>query len=336
MFGRNDRGERNRLDTAWDALCVPEGARTARAADDDLGQTLRVMGRLDDAPAPSPAFVVRLREHLQQHVAAQSAVGAAGQAGLGSMRDTVPVHQQPGTSGRRSWVATGRHAGRQLATAVVLVTLVGGGIALFRPHLFGAGGPPPTYAAPSLIASGGTPGAAGAVACDIAPRGRASFIALVGTPRPGPLPPAAGTPVAMPAGRPADAATIAAVTRTADELTACVNAGGILRYYALWTDAMLRRTSARTGLSSAALPEPGATPSPAPAEYVLVFHGLSDVRVLPDGRVGARILWSYRDRPGPSPYTIFVKQDGRYLVDESLYVLPPKGEQGTPPASPES
>ncbi|MDP9359303.1 MAG: hypothetical protein M3R02_29260 [Chloroflexota bacterium] len=86
--------------------------------------------------------------------------------------------------------------------------------------------------------------------CQVPPRTEAALLALLaGTPMAGT--PVAGTPTSelpasvagedlLPAGTPANAATIAGITATARELIACNNAGDLARVFALYTDDLVR------------------------------------------------------------------------------------------------
>lgn len=125
-------------------------------------------------------------------------------------------------------------------------------------------------------------------------------------------------------GRPVDAATLAAITRTAREWIACRNAGDPLRQLALFSDEGLARFIASYG------PPPStqgitldATPSatPRPPEARIAFIMVRDARVQSDGRIQAIIV---ENRPGApllenSSQVVFVRREGRWLIDELVF-----------------
>jgi hypothetical protein len=88
-----------------------------------------------------------------------------------------------------------------------------------------------------------TPAPADAPACDTSPRRLADIVALGRgrTPDGGLAELIGGTPVPMPAGRPADAATAEAVIAVGREAAACFAAGEPLRGLALFTDDLVAR-----------------------------------------------------------------------------------------------
>ena len=157
-------------------------------------------------------------------------------------------------------------------------------------------------------------------ACRVAPRPLPLFApatpgaALAATPAPLVTP----TPFAMPAGQPADEATVAAVTATIRESLACRNAGDYPRAYALVTDRFLRVLLGGPDTIppeiEAALAEP---PRRVPRAQRLALIAVSDVRVLADDRVGAMVETrnaeeSFRD------YLVLVRTGDRWLIDESV------------------
>jgi hypothetical protein len=167
-----------------------------------------------------------------------------------------------------------------------------------------------------------SPGARGNVPdpseCTVAPRSvdelRRLFEAVAAaTPASG----AAATPTAFvppTGGTPADAATVAAVTDTLREIIACVNAGDIPRAFALQTDNKLRGDFAQDvsqGVTADQLVQYVAVASPVPAQNWVAVPTLSDVRVLDDGRVTARVF----SQDQGNAFAIFVKQGDRWLLD---------------------
>lgn len=150
-------------------------------------------------------------------------------------------------------------------------------------------------------------------------------------------PPAAFT---LPAGAPADAATAAGVTAALREILACLNTGNALAVLPLTTDRFVRallRKEPITAPEEAAAERAGPPPTETPAEWSSLL-AVWQVRVLPDGRVGA--LVARRDADPPPPrlkvgFFVFARADGRYLLDEvtddleGLYP-PPGAPLGTP------
>jgi pimeloyl-ACP methyl ester carboxylesterase len=143
--------------------------------------------------------------------------------------------------------------------------------------------------------------------CQIAPRPVEDFAGLIGTP-------VAPTPAVFtePTGTPADQGIVDAVTATIIEFAACQSAGDFLRVGALYTDAGLAEDF--TWVDADALGFLAATPEPAAQDSWQVVHSVSQVEVLDDGRVGARVEFGKDARYG-ADYLIFAEQDRRYLID---------------------
>lgn len=141
---------------------------------------------------------------------------------------------------------------------------------------------------------------------------------------------ASPTPLVTPEGEPADADAATGVTATAEELIACYNANDFLRAFALFTDDYVRRsiidddvTAEGIGLLAASL-EPRAAPD---RQSVAV----QDIRVLPDGHITAVLVIRdpVADGIETASLAIFVQIEGRYLIDEALFLGP------QPPATPQ-
>lgn len=149
-----------------------------------------------------------------------------------------------------------------------------------------------------------------ATACDVEPRPIEDFAAIDrGTPYA--VAASLGTPIATPVppegGEPADAAITEEIEASVSQIVACTNAGDIRRGTALLTDALFQRTY---GGSGSQLLAAFGTPTPLPPAQQWTQFAVSDVLVYPDGRVSA-VLSKGNDRS----LFVFVKQDGRYLVD---------------------
>lgn len=162
-------------------------------------------------------------------------------------------------------------------------------------------------------------------ACQVAPRPPASLTAFLGTPPAGMATPVGSvpTPFVPPSGAAADAATVAGVTATAEELFACYNANDLARVVALFTDDYLRRSFAAEGVTAEALRLFAATPEARPAAEREAIS-VRDVRLLPDGRVGALLVGRNPagDPPDFADFTVFVERDGRYLIDDVVLLSP--------------
>jgi len=170
--------------------------------------------------------------------------------------------------------------------------------------------------------------------CTVEPRPMAFFEQFIGTPTAEQEAAMAAmeeatpdTGFQMPAGEPADDATISAVLETVWQLGACINAGDFWgRYAAVHTEDYFQREFERFG----PIPEEerafmAATPQPLPADSQVALLAVVDVRILPDGRVAG--LFDVQDPfavpPGPSRfYWEFVKEDGRWLIDEEIMLGP--------------
>ena len=143
--------------------------------------------------------------------------------------------------------------------------------------------------------------------------------------------PAAPTPYVLPAGEPADAATVAGVAATVREYVACLNAGSTARQLALFTEAHL----ARIVLAGLGQPYPDAVATAeammatASAEAArredtggIAILAIRDIRVLPDGRAAATLLVDGPDSDSTTTIAfVLAEVGGRWRIDE-LVVLP--------------
>jgi hypothetical protein len=132
----------------------------------------------------------------------------------------------------------------------------------------------------------------------------------------------ASSPADLPQGEAADPETVAAVTAVAREFAGCLNAADFPRWLALMTDRALPEVVEPDGAT--ALFEATGTPVPIEiSESEIATVRVSDVRVLPDGRVGAVVIWRVRQYAGekPSPeanFHIFQRVDDHWLLDEEI------------------
>jgi hypothetical protein len=165
--------------------------------------------------------------------------------------------------------------------------------------------------------------------CTVQPRTEAEVAALVAaaTPTPGvdegrDSDGWASSPADLPQGEAADPETVAAVTAVAREFAGCLNAANFPRWLALLTDRALPEVVEPDGV--AALFEATGTPVPVETpEPEIATVRVSDVRVLPDGRVGAVVVWMVKQYAGekPSPeanFHIFQRMDDHWLLDEEI------------------
>ncbi len=200
--------------------------------------------------------------------------------------------------------------------------------------------PAPTVTPPASPAAADVPGAAD---CDVA-SGGPDFDTITDPPARGIASPEetrgrvpTRTRAELPAGTPADDATVAAVTATIRWLVACSNSGNNEAFVALHTGDYFRRaaTVEVTHEESAGFWDRlfGASESTTTSYGFAAFPlgapmpELTNVRILPDGRIGAIVS-------GPDFSPIFfafaqVQPDGPYLVDETIQIIE---STGTPPA----
>ena len=132
----------------------------------------------------------------------------------------------------------------------------------------------------------------------------------------------ASSPADLPQGEPADLETGAAVTAAAREFAGCINAADLPRWLALLTDRALPEVVEPDGV--AALFEVTGTRVPVEIpESEIATVRVSDVRVLPDGRVGAVVVWRVTHNPDPKPspeanFHIFQRVGDHWLLDEEI------------------
>ena len=164
----------------------------------------------------------------------------------------------------------------------------------------------------------------------------AAILALDGDGVPAP----AMTQITPPLGDVADADTAIAIKQAARQVLACFNAGDIPRAAGLMTENGVRR--AYWGLTIDAenreLARTRITAPPEPrAEGALVrLITVTDVSLLPDGRIAAFVVLNEPLLPPTGPETllfVFANQDGRWLVDDwiDFSIVPPNyGMEATP------
>jgi hypothetical protein len=130
----------------------------------------------------------------------------------------------------------------------------------------------------------------------------------------------------LPAGMPADDATIAAVTDVARQRHACVNAGDLVRYLSLFSDRMIRSDEGlRRLVDAVASDDFSLTPMPRAPSQWFTFDRLDHVRVVTDGRVTAV---GFADFLGVPEVYLFVRAGERWLIDEITPNLDPSAANG--------
>ncbi len=175
-----------------------------------------------------------------------------------------------------------------------------------------------------ILACGGMPRAASALqatptvsptaaTCHVTPRSTAEILTLAEAN------PSESEPILeLPAGDDADPATTAAITAVLQEMAACLTTGDMLRFYALHSDAWLRRSlGVVEGMATLTTSIP-----PLDDGHHARYLGPWHVQILSDGRVLAAALLVVGDDLRPDPnrarVLLFVHRDGRWLVDETI------------------
>ena len=154
------------------------------------------------------------------------------------------------------------------------------------------------------------------------------------------VPAPAMTQITPPLGEIADVKTSISIKEAARKVVACFNAGDIPRAAGLMTENGVRR--AYWGLTidaenrELARTRIAAPPQPRTEETLVRLITVTDVSVLPDGRVTAFVVLNEPLLPPAGPETllfVFANQDGRWLVDDwiDFSIVPPNfGEEATP------
>ena len=118
----------------------------------------------------------------------------------------------------------------------------------------------------------------------------------VGTPRP--------ASITVPVGEPADAETATAVEDTLRREAACFNEDKVLHAFAYSTDERFHR-------------DPALISMPDRIELIEVDF-VTNVSVLPDGRVGALCVFTLQPGGQTTKYCMFALHDARWLIDETI------------------
>jgi hypothetical protein len=164
----------------------------------------------------------------------------------------------------------------------------------------------------------------------------AAILALDGEGVPAP----AMTQITPPLGDVADAETSISIKEAARHVLACFNAGDIPRAAGLMTENGVRR--AYWGLTidaenrELARTRITAPPEPRAEEALVRLITVTDISLLPDGRIAAFVVLNEPLLPPPGPETllfVFANQDDRWLVDDwiDFSIVPPNyGMEATP------
>jgi hypothetical protein len=154
------------------------------------------------------------------------------------------------------------------------------------------------------------------------------------------VPPPAMTQITPPLGDVADVETSISIKEAARHVLACFNAGDIPRAAGLMTENGVRR--AYWGLTidqenrELARARIAAPPEPRAEEALVRLITVTDVSLLPDGRIAAFVVLNEPLLPPAGPETllfIFTNQDGQWLVDDwiDFSIVPPDfGLEATP------
>jgi hypothetical protein len=157
--------------------------------------------------------------------------------------------------------------------------------------------------------------------CTVAPRSMQDLEALVAAaaePAESVLGP---TAVTIPLGQPVDDANVAEITDVITTSLACFNAGDFRRVLSLATDDAVRGLAARGILTAESLPFLAAAPQVLPPDQRIALVAVTDVTLLPDGRVGA---FGVQIDPTSPPdgvdidYVVLKRIDDTWRIDQTV------------------
>lgn len=267
---------------------------------------------LDDAPAPDRLFVNALWEELMHATAPLTPNGQVATNGIA--RSRPHTIEWPGT-----YVPGSRHRWRALATAALLILVLGGTFVAFGWPRHNQGDRSATV--PAVAATPQT--VADTSECQIEPRSIDEVMAFwypngaAATPDSGDPEPGSMTSVPAPLGKPADALTEEGIKATAREITACGNAEDQRRIFALFSDNLMRRLGAADIKPSLADARASLEATPNPDEEQTRLLAVTDVSVMADGRVGAFIVFERSsDGVAHTELIVFVQERGRWVMDD--------------------
>lgn len=123
----------------------------------------------------------------------------------------------------------------------------------------------------------------------------------------------------LPDGAAADQETTDAIRAQVEILTACINAGDLLRSLALYTDRFIGEVFGGQAITQEQYDQQltGTEPRPAGSEVVLVEFG--DVVVLPDGRAAVSVVGDDLSSVGAPSATVFyfTEENGVWRIDST-------------------
>lgn len=172
-------------------------------------------------------------------------------------------------------------------------------------------------------AANATPAASTPTECRVEPRTAEEVGAIVAAATPAPLTESISAEDDLPQGAPADAETAAAVTALEREFAACLNAEDWPRWLALLSedaiDSFIGPDAVAELFAPAGTPFPNSNGEQAPIETVVV----RDVRLLPNGRVGAIVEWIAPGTPELPPssetnFHVYERDGDRWLIDDEI------------------
>jgi hypothetical protein len=179
------------------------------------------------------------------------------------------------------------------------------------------------------------------VECDVAPRAFEEVAAMLALEGEGVPEPEMTQPQA-PLGEIVDPETAIAIEEASRELIACFNAGDFLRAAGVMTENGVRRAfwgfTINEEIRQQTLEFLPATPEARSEEFWIRLLTVTDVSMLPDGRVAAFIVLNEPIQPPGGPETllfIFANENGQWLFDDRVdfSIVPANfGAEATPPA----
>jgi hypothetical protein len=185
--------------------------------------------------------------------------------------------------------------------------------------LVGLAALPPGDGAQPASASQATPIASDSpITCDVEPRPLTEILALLKPESENGAHPVEFTPAGEPVIDPIVTAEITKVVRT---LEACVNDGEQYRFLSLFSDEAFEQMRSSEENVEELTSLANSTPTPVPPDRRVTLIGPWHLRLLPDGRVMAAVLFGSADEPQPDPnfYTkvlFFVHHDQGWLIQE--------------------
>lgn len=171
-----------------------------------------------------------------------------------------------------------------------------------------------------VAAQDASPTAVPASACTVEPIAFERLSAVIASPVASPVAAdAAATPSATPEGQPADAETTASIQAQVQLLTACINAGDLLRSLAIYSDRFISEAFGGQPITREQYDQQLSATDPRPEGSEIVIVEFGDVVILPDGRAAVSIVGDDLSSPGPPSATVFtfVQENGEWRIDST-------------------